>query len=237
MAQYTARQDIIVCGLRAQRVNILSRQESLDVATWDDPLARLPMPTTHTVDFSFLYLREAEFDIAQQRFPVGSGTQFQGHDLGPADVCEMCGTAWLPGTLKCPMCAGRTNHAARAIEYAAKQAGRIIQTELTTSMTGPATFTVRAEFTALSWPAGGINEMFRHSLWREGPELWVCLFCGHMVHGYTAACPGCGGKRQPIAKLATQHRECLWCGAYMIGGYACPRCNMRLKAGIVAPPY
>jgi hypothetical protein len=235
MPRYTASQDIIVCGLRAQRVNILTRSESLDVGTYANPFAKLAMPPTHTVDFEFLYLSEAEIDIAQQRFPVGSGTRFMGHDLGPADVCEMCGTAWLPGTLQCPMCAGATNHHARAIEYAAKQAGMILQTELTTSPGGwrdewSTKFTVRAEFTALLWPEDGINSLFRHSLWREGPELWVCLFCGHMVHGTTSACPGCGGKRQPITALATQKRECLWCGAQMTGGYACPRCNLRLKA-------
>ena len=230
MAQYTATKDIIVCGLAAHRVNISSHQEVLDIGTCSDPLARLPLPAVHTADFSFLYLRYEEIAIAQQRFPVGSWTRFKGHDLGPADVCESCGTAWLPGTLQCPMCGGQTNHEIRAIEYAAQQAGRIIQTELTIPVDGPASFTVRAEFTNLVWPVGGIQEMFRHSLWREDPALWVCLFCGHMVHGYTAACPGCGGKRQPITKLATQERECLWCGAKMTGGYACLRCNMRLKA-------
>ena len=178
--------NVIVCGLAAQRVKIISQSESVDCATWDDPLGRIAMPPVHTADFEFAFLSNAEIDIARLRFPVGSGTPFQGHDLGPADVCQFCGTAWLPGTLRCPSCGGATDHAERAIEYAARQAGRIIETQLEMPLSGYAVFRVKAEFTALVWPAGGIETMFQHSLWHVDPALWICRFCGHGYAGRPA---------------------------------------------------
>lgn len=225
------REPIIVCGLVANNVQLTTQRDFLDVATWDDPLAKLPLPPTYSAEFSFMLLSNADLHIADRSFDVGAGTSITDHDLGPADVCQFCGTAWLPGTLKCPACGGDTNYAARAIEYAAKRAGRIVSKTLTVPMVGLARLDVEVEYTTFTFSGtDDVAGMFRHSLWSTEPALWVCKFCGHMVHGYTADCPGCGGKRQPINELATQRRECLWCGGFTMGGYTCPKCNMRLKA-------
>ncbi len=227
---YTKNTTSIVCGLPAQRMTIEAHLETLDIATWSDPLATLPGRSWYEVHFEFLLLSNKELELAQLRFPVGDGTSFNAHDLGPADVCQYCGTAWLPGTLTCPSCGGQTYLHKRAIEYATRNPGRIMQTRLDMPFDGIASFTVDVEFSELQWPAGTWTTMFQHSLWSTDPALWVCSYCGHMVHGYTASCPGCGGKRLPIDVLATQERECLYCGRHMVGGYACPRCNMRLLA-------
>ncbi len=219
---------IIVCGLHTHNMVIRTNVERVAVGTYMDPLATIDMPPTFDVSFDFLLHGRDELDIATSRFPVGSRSHFNSHDLGPSDVCQFCGTAWLPGTLRCPACGGETNHADKAIEYATKQAGIITSTELEMPYAEACRFHVEAEFSHLVWTDPHI--MFRHSLWRTDPALWVCRFCGHMVHGETTSCPGCGGKRQAIKDLATQYRECLWCGAQTYGGYSCPACNMRLKA-------
>lgn len=227
-AAYT-KGGIIVCGLHAHNMTIRTNVERISVGTFMDPLDTIDMPATFNVLFDFYLRNSDELAIAQERFPVGSHSPFHGHDLGPGDVCRYCGTAWLPGTLQCPACGGETDHAEKAIEYATKQAGIITSTELEMRYTEAYRFHVEAEFSHLVW-TGDLYTMFRHSLWRTDPALWVCRFCGHMVYGETADCPGCGGKRQAIKDLATQYRECLWCGTQTYGGYSCTTCNMRLKA-------
>lgn len=218
----------VVCGLYTHNMTIRTNVERIAVGTYMDPLATIDMPQTFNVSFDFFLSNNDELTIAQERFPVGSHSPFSGHDLGPADVCQFCGTAWLPGTLRCPSCGGETDHVEKAIEYATKQAGVVTGTTLNMPFDGVAYFRVEAEFSHLVWT--NPHTMFRHSLWRTDPALWVCRFCGHMVYGETADCPGCGGKRQAIKQLATQYRECLWCGRQTMGGYSCPACNMRLKA-------
>lgn len=220
---------VIVCGLYTHNMTIRTNVERIAVGTYMDPLATIDMPQTFNVSFDFFLSNNDELTIAQERFPVGSHSPFSGHDLGPADVCQFCGAAWLPGTLRCPACGGETDHMEKAIEYATKQAGVVASTTLNMPLAGVACFSVEAEFSHLEW-TGDPHTMFRHSLWRTDPALWVCKFCGHVVHGETADCPGCGGKRQAIKQLATQYRECLWCGRQTYGGYSCPTCNMRLKA-------
>lgn len=229
MATAYMREPIIVCGLLAYDVQIDARQDYLDVATLDDPLGRIALAPTYRANFRFV-LSEAEIDIAFHKFELGSGTNIADHDLGPADVCQYCGTAWLPGTLFCPACGGVTDHYDKAIEYAAKRAGCVVNKDLWTPRYGVATLDVTVEYTTLEFDANGIYSAFKHSLWSVDPALWVCKFCGHMVHGNTTSCPGCGGRRQKIEHLATQHRECLYCGRMTMGGYACPACNTRLKA-------
>lgn len=223
------KHDLIICGLRASEMSLTMRNNTLDIGTFSDPLASIALPPTCTAVFKFNYLRESEIDIVHQKFEIGSGTSFTGHNLGPADVCSACGTAWLPGTLTCPSCGHFTDHAERAIEYASRNAGMIVQTQLHCPLDGPVSFKVEVEFSEL-WLERDITKTFRHSLWSTEPALWVCKFCGHMVHGWTSDCPGCGGKRRPLEALATQWRECLYCGKQIRGGYACPNCNMRLKA-------
>jgi RNA polymerase subunit RPABC4/transcription elongation factor Spt4 len=223
------REPIIVCGLVANSVQLTTQLEYLDVAKYDDPLGRIALPTMYLAAFRFI-LSSDDVDIAYRKFEIGSGTKISDHDLGPADVCQYCGTAWLPGTLRCPACGGETDHFERAIEYAAKRAGYITNKNLLMTFDGVATLDVTVEYTALEFGGDSIASLFKHSLWSADPALWVCGFCGHMVHGHTTSCPGCGGRRQKIDKLATQYRECLYCGRMTIGGYACPACNMRLKA-------
>jgi hypothetical protein len=233
MSQFCTKQDMIICGLAAQRINIVSRAPAwASVVLPDDPLMGSWMPQLEplsTVEFEFWVRDPVALEVLQTRFPVGSGA-FATHELGAADVCQFCGTAWLPGTWQCPACGGSTNHHERALEYAARNTGRIIGTETITGVVLPTKFTARVEFHTLSWTVGGVSTMFRHSLWHHNLALWVCSFCGHMVNGYQATCPGCGGNRQAVKALATQARECLWCGKQTVGGYACPSCNMRLKA-------
>lgn len=227
---YTKNTTPIVCGLPAQMLRIEAQQETLDIETWNDPLPTLPDRTWYDVHFEFNLLSAKEIEMAQLKFPIGSGTSFNAHDLGPGDVCQHCDTAWLPGTLSCPSCGGQTSFNARAIEYATRNPGRIVNTELIMPFRDVARFYVDVTFSELTFKVGGIATMFEHSLWSTDPALWVCTFCGHMVHGFTASCPGCGGKRQPIDVLATMERECLYCGRQTVGGYACPHCNMRLRA-------
>jgi len=220
----------IVCGLAAQSLKISMARPLLDVTRHDALYVNLtPGPPVIHAEFEFM-LRPEELALYERKFQVGDGV-FYRHDLGPADVCEYCGTAWLPGTVACPACAGRTTYANRAIEYAARNTGVIENKALEIPLGGLARLRVAVRFFELTWPSGGAAEVFRHDLWQREPALWICQYCGHVAHGKSAQCPGCAGRRQPSARLATQQRECLWCGAQTVGGYACRRCNMRLKAG------
>lgn len=224
----------IVCGLEARSVQLDQYQERLDITTgWDTYYKYIPTgPLLTTAEFEFLLTRQMLLDHAAPEFifnlfPVGEGN-FTGRDLGPSDVCQYCGTAWLPGTLKCYNCGGETDHFNKAIEYHCNT-GMITRKTIEEKIDGYVTLRVTVEFTNLALTNTPF-QMFERSLWRNAPALWVCRFCGYVVLGETVDCPGCGGKRVPIKELATQKRYCIYCNRVTYGNYACEYCNQRLMA-------
>lgn len=227
MSQYSAARRITVCGLPATQFRLDHEIECLDVATWDDPFASLPGNTRTTACFQFM-LGDFEYANAHKLFPIGEG-QMATRSLGPSDVCQYCGAAWLPGTLVCPSCGGETNHFTQAIEYEATNAGIITRKSIEAPFDGVLLLDVEVEFWQFVQDAP-YETMFAHGLWRNAPALWVCRFCGYVVKGQTSDCPGCGGKRYQVKELATQKRVCVYCGRECYGNYACPACNERLLA-------
>jgi hypothetical protein len=204
--------------------------DMIDVTRWGDPEpVMLPGRTETRGNFRFL-LSEDELRRQDALFQVGEGA-FASHYLGPSDVCEYCGTAWLPGTFSCPSCGAPTNHFTQAIEYRADNTGMVTSKTLNYDPLGLLTLEVEVFFASFTVSGTDFFACFEHSLWGNTPALWVCRFCGYVVMGHKSSCPGCGGNRIPIKELATQQRSCIYCGRESLGNYACTHCNTRLMAG------
>lgn len=144
--------------------------------------------------------------------------------IGPSATCPFCGTAWLPGTLQCPNCAGATHYQPLAIAY--EGSGGLV-TDLNMSMAIADVAVVELQ---MFYPPE--TPLLRDGVIAiagdERPEAWLCGFCGLYVSGYTSKCPGCAGNRVPLTALADLRRVCIYCGRATVGGYACPQCNGRL---------
>jgi hypothetical protein len=227
----------VVCGVRAESMSITYRPpDMMDITTGFDyarVYAQDPLARGRTLaEFSFLLTNNGDYEHLRNLFRIGPGN-CETHELGPADVCQYCGTAWLPGTFVCPSCGGTTDHHDAAIEYASKNDGLITCISENRPYDGVVRLSVDIEF----YEPPQIDHRrpqltFAHHIWNREAAIWICRYCGHVVRGEKVSCPGCGGKRQPIDKLASQARECLWCGAMTTGGYSCKRCNMRLRAAV-----
>lgn len=217
--------NIVVCGIPVISMHLDTHVDTIDI-TDGTMSARAYIPTgTTTTYLSFDTFWDKENLDVDTLFPVGEGN-FYAHNLGPSDVCQYCGTAWLSGTLQCYNCGGETNHSYKAIEYNGNH-GIITRKTIECRNSEAIKIRVEVEFYNLVFYDDPLR-MFQYSLWRNVPAMWVCRFCGYIVLGKQANCPGCGGNRVPIKELASQKRYCIYCGGISWGNYACQHCNTRL---------
>lgn len=149
-----------------------------------------------------------------------------GRHLGPSATCEYCSTAWLPGTFSCPSCGGTTriNYDSIGWVTSAKLIYYSIKINSFDSVAVEVEWRIADPVVYKDWEDTIRRLLISH------PDIWVCQFCGHVVYGKDTLCPGCGGNRLPAKELAIMKRICIYCGEVVYGGYACKKCNVRLKA-------
>jgi hypothetical protein len=150
--------------------------------------------------------------------------------LGPGNRCQYCNTVWLPGTFKCPSCGGTIQYDSRVMEWDGSKA-IITNFDITNNVYDILQVHLEVlyveELDVMSRLWNNLDRLLTHSLARE-PGTWLCDFCGLYVIGTSSKCPGCGGNRLPIKEIAKLERYCIYCNKVVVGGWACPECNMRL---------
>lgn len=211
-------------GLKAHTLNISKKMDYTDVSTFTDLVPQKVLVSCEVRAearfwLSDKLLREAPGFMLANAWDTINGLSTR--SLGPGSLCEYCGTVWTPGTLICANCGAPTNPRVGILET--QGLGLLERISIQEDYHHGGLYELCLD---LVLPSEG--EIPR-SLALTYPGSWVCPYCGLYVQGEFGNCPGCGGQRLPINKLAQLERVCVYCGTRVLGGFACPKCRGRIK--------
>jgi len=158
---------------------------------------------------------------------------FKHRFLGDGAVCQNCGTVYIIGVLGCSQCGSKDIQYESACQES--QGTNAMMTNYSIDA-GIYDFVV-AHVELIYIEPFVVPSNLNYSNWREfalyslfgGVTEWLCMRCGLFVDKDRITCPGCGGNKLSEREISALRRSCIYCGEEVLGGFACPRCNGRLR--------